>query len=442
MRCPGCQAENVQQASVCSACGSPLVSRINAERVRAQLKKWQERLLDVTRANPLLGLNRSRVSKLRVTEPTAHALLRNLFVDDATLKMPMIVKVTGAGTDAHGSDSGDELEYRLDPGDITFEGRPADLLRRLRRLHDNARTTLEERGVTTLHLSFGSLKWEDPVLGESSSPLWLVPCELTSQGPSAPMLLARADEEMQLNPALELYLRERHRVTLPPVPEDPAVEALAVFLDDVRAAVREHGWKVEEEVWLSTYSFESLVLYQDLKALADVAVGNDIVIALARASEPPEGSEALGEEALDSMPSPEQVPVPVLPVDSSQLKALTVARAGRHVVVHGPPGTGKSQTISNLIADALGENKKVLFVSAKMATLNVVHDRLARLGLGDFCLEAHSTKAGKAKIIEDLKRTLGTAQGVGQDLLDEHLGDLRVSAMSSAPAKMCSVVRR
>jgi hypothetical protein len=58
------------------------------------------------------------------------------------------------------------------------------------------------------------------------------------------LLLARADEEMQLNPALELYLRERHRVSLPPVPEDPAVEALAGFLDDVRAAVREHGWKV------------------------------------------------------------------------------------------------------------------------------------------------------------------------------------------------------
>ena len=154
-----------------------------------------------------------------------------------------------------------------------------------------------------------------------------------------------------------------------------------------------------------------------------MAVANDIVIALARAAAPPEGSEALGEEALDSLPCPNRVPIPVLPVDSSQLKALTVARAGRHVVVHGPPGTGKSQTISNLIADALGENKKVLFVSAKMAALNVVHDRLAQLGLGDFCLEAHSTKAGKATIIEDLKRTLGAAQDAGEDRLDEHLDD-------------------
>ena len=248
MRCPSCQAENVQHGIACSACGSPLTPLVDVERVRAQLKRWQERLLDLTRANPLLGLNRSRVSKLRVTAPAAHALLGKLFVEDAELKMPMIAKVTAEDTDDRTLGSGDEPEYRLDPGDLTFEGKPADLLRRLRRLHDNARTTLEERGVTTLYLSFGSLKWEDPVLGESNSPLCLVPCELTSQGPSAPLLLARADEEMQLNPALELYLRERHRVSLPPVPEDSAVEALAGFLDDVRAAVREHGWKVEEEV--------------------------------------------------------------------------------------------------------------------------------------------------------------------------------------------------
>jgi very-short-patch-repair endonuclease/DNA polymerase III delta prime subunit len=425
MRCPGCQAENAQGAPVCSACGVSLRPPVDADRIGAQLKRWQERLLDLTRANPLLGLNRSRVSKLRVTEPSADPLLRALIAEDAALRMPMVVKITREGRAHRGEDADDEPEYRLDPGDVMFEGKPADLLRRLRRLHDNARTTVQERGVTTLHVSFGVLKWEDPVLGESSSPLWLVPCELESQGPSAPLLLARADEEMQLNPALELFLRERHRVGLPALPEDVDAGTLTGFLDDVQAAVREYGWKVEEQVWLSTYSFESLVLYQDLKALGEVALGNQVVIALSRASDPPEGSEALGEEALDSMPTPEQVPLPVLPVDSSQLKALTVARAGRHLVVHGPPGTGKSQTISNLIADALGKNKKVLFVSAKMAALNVVHDRLARLGLADFCLEAHSTKAGKAKIIEDLRRTLAGVQDAREDDLNERLDDLR-----------------
>jgi len=178
----------------------------------------------------------------------------------------------------------------------------------------------------------------------------------------------------------------------------------------LQGAVRDLGWRVDEEVWLSTYTFESLVLYNDLKNLVEAALQHPLVIGLARAGSASEPSEALGEEQLDSLPTPEQVPIPVLMTDSSQLKALTLARSGRPLVVHGPPGTGKSQTIANLIADALGQNKRVLFVSAKMAALDVVHDRLKRLGLDRFCLEAHSTKAGKTKVIDELRRTLDGAQ--------------------------------
>jgi hypothetical protein len=108
---------------------------------------------------------------------------------------------------------------------------------------------------------------------------------------------------------------------------------------------------------------------------------------------------------LDDLPTPKTVPIP-LPADGSQLEALTYGTTGAHIVIHGPPGTGKSQTISNLIADALGRNKKVVFVSSKMAALNVVHQRLQERGLARFCLEARRTKAGKAKIIGELRRTL------------------------------------
>src|SRR5439155_6090183 len=106
-----------------------------------------------------------------------------------------------------------------------------------------------------------------PPLGGSSArvsicPLWLIPCAIESRGPSAPLRLTRADEEMQLNPALALYLRERHRIELTEEPGDPTAASLATFLDGIQAAVREAGWKVEPEMWLSTYTFESLVIYQ------------------------------------------------------------------------------------------------------------------------------------------------------------------------------------
>ncbi len=422
MQCASCQHDNAPDARSCARCGATM-RPVDFERVRAQLKRWQEHLLDLTKANPLLGINRSRVSKLRVTEPDAYALFRDFAVlDEATLTLPRVVKKPRENGNV--AEEGEKAEYIIELGDLAFDAAPVDLHRRLRRIYDNARTTVEERGVTTLHLSFGVLRWDDPMLGPSASPLWLVPAALESRGPSAPLRLTRADEEAQLNQALALYLREQHRVELPELPEDPSATALASFLDGVQTAVRELGWKVDPEVWLSTYNFESLVIYQDLRALTDVATSHEVILALARAAAPRDGSEPLGEEALDALPTPDQVPIPVLSTDSSQLAALTTGRRGRHIVIHGPPGTGKSQTIANLIADALAQGKKVLFVSAKMAALDVVHERLNRLGLGRFCLEAHSTKAGKVKIVEDLRRALEAAQNGRGPSDDDGLDDL------------------
>jgi very-short-patch-repair endonuclease len=389
-------------------------------RVKAQMRRWQDRVLDLTKSNPLIGLNRSRVSKLQVIEPDGDTLFARFFVDENQLRMPLVRKRTGQPEQVSLLESDQDPDFVVEPGDVTFDAKPLDIMRRLRRIHDNAHTTMEERGVTTLYLTFGALRWKDEMLGESVSPLWMVPCEFEDKGPDAPLRLCPADEDSQINPALEYYLRERHKIELPDIPEEADAQALAHTLRRVRSAVQEQKWEVSNEVWLSTFSFESLVIYRDLRALTELATANPIVVALSRASAAVGKSEALP-QGLDSLPIPATVPIPVLPTDSSQLEALTQSALGRHVVVHGPPGTGKSQTIANLIADALARNKKVLFVSAKMAALNVVYERLKELGLQRFCLEAHSTKAGKQKIIDELRRTLEAETAHDGDALDREL---------------------
>ncbi len=263
----------------------PQAAPYDTERIRAQLRRWQERLIDLTRGNPLLGLNRSRVSKLRISATTGGALFRRMVIEERSLKMPLVRRISNTDSPALLAAEGEEAGPKLvvDPGDVEFDESPSDLMRRLRRIYDNARTTVEERGVTTLYVTFGMLHWEDPALGESESPLWMVPCKLESTGLTTALKLSMVDEETQLNPALELYVRERHKVTLPRLPEEPGEDDLARFLISVTKAVEAQRWTVTPDAWLSTYTFESLVIYQDLKAMADRAVINGVIAAFSRA---------------------------------------------------------------------------------------------------------------------------------------------------------------
>ena len=400
------------------------VAHYDQEKIKAQLRKWQEHLLDLTKANPLLGINRSRVSKLRIKDPQAKELFEALVADEAELKMPLATRRSAKAQAQLELDEVDaQTNYQIEPGDVEFEAMPIELMRRLRRIYDNARTSVEERGVTTLHVGFGTLVWNDGWLGESISPLWMLPAQLVSKGPNVALRLVASDEEMRLNPALELYLRERHKIKLPEMPDEPTGDSLLEFLRNVELATQEQRWRVTDDLWLTTFSFESLVIYEDLNAMADAAATHPVIATLARAMEMGEAPEQTPDE-LDELATPDVVPTPILPVDSSQLHALVYSAAGNHQVVHGPPGTGKSQTISNLIADALGRNKTVLFVSSKMAALNVVYRRLEEEGLGRFCLEAHSTKAGKAKIVDELRRTLATEDTGESGRLSEQVESL------------------
>jgi hypothetical protein len=104
---------------------------------------------------------------------------------------------------------------------------------------------------------------------------------------------------------------------------------------------------------------------------------------------------------------PEAVQPLIFDADSSQHSAIIDVLSGKNLVINGPPGTGKSQTITNIIAAVLSKGKKVLFVSEKLAALEVVRHRLNKAGLGHFCLELHSHKTQKKKFLEDIQARIG-----------------------------------
>lgn len=108
------------------------------------------------------------------------------------------------------------------------------------------------------------------------------------------------------------------------------------------------------------------------------------------------------DELIDDYFTPKDL-VYVVDADSSQTEAIQMVLSGKDMVIQGPPGTGKSQTITNIIAGAVAQGKKVLFIAEKMAALNVVHERLAKVGLGVTCLELHSRKATKSGVLKQIR---------------------------------------
>jgi len=290
---------------------------------------------------------------------------------------------------------------------------PAELLdRSLRRIDEQARETVAEQGVNTLFLALGMLHYREK--GESEThraPLVLLPVQLARKSAATGYTVAAAEDDPIVNPALAEYLRRDHGVVLPDLPDPSAITDdydLQSFLAAATDAVaKQDGWKVTTEIYLGLFAFQKFAMYRDLEANGGgfaahrlirqlVTRQGDALIGL------PDDVRALH---LDDTFPPESS-AQVVDADSSQLRAIVAVSLGHDLVLEGPPGTGKSQTITNLIAQALAAGQSVLFVAEKMAALSVVHARLVRAGLGDFCLELHSTKASKRAVIKEIARSL------------------------------------
>ncbi len=166
------------------------------------------------------------------------------------------------------------------------------------------------------------------------------------------------------------------------------------------------GWKTEPSLDLGLFSFQKLVIYKDLEANAALVTQHPIIRAIAGIKEDNLVLSGLPDEKdVDKIELPPTT-YQVLDADSSQRVSIQYALRGQSFVMKGPPGTGKSQTIANIIAECIANGKSVLFVSDKMAALEVVYKRLSEVGLAHFCLELHSSKANKQQVVAELKRSL------------------------------------
>ncbi|ASN19318.1 DUF4011 domain-containing protein [Arthrobacter sp. YN] len=275
------------------------------------------------------------------------------------------------------------------------------------RLHQRSEQEYADRGVWTLYIAYGMLNWMDPADSKSiSSPLLWVPVRLTRDGQN--YRIDRTEGEPTLNTALALKLSRDFGVRLPEL-DDEDLTAASVF-GAVRSAVaKEPNWTVDERVVLSIFSFHKEAMYRDLEENESRITSRGLIQLLAVGPESPSSSkfpfDPVRDEDLDGTLAPEKLHS-ILDADGSQRKCILAARDGHSFIMDGPPGTGKSQTIANMIAELMAVGKTVLFVSEKAAALDVVRDRLAQRQMEPFLLELHSHKATRKHVVQTLHAEL------------------------------------
>lgn len=391
------------------------------ETPEGRLAKWKAKLLDLTLRNKLLNFKTTK-STLQLIAPDLAALEDSLS-DGAEFRIkPLPALMEGSdprSAQVHTMRTGksplDDMAREALPNKEVIAKVGADHLDgNLLTLLTAAKTGMEEGGANTLYLALGLLRWTEAEKADAAhlAPILLVPVTLSRQSVRSGYRLIRHDDETIINPTLLQLLKSAFELNTSGLDvlhtDDSGVDVKRI-LQAFRLATRELAkWEVREEAHLGIFSFTKYLMWKDLQDRSEQLKANRVVKHLIEhpgepfSSERYESTERL---RLDDAYRPQDIRAPMLS-DSSQFAAICAVDSAHDLVLEGPPGTGKSQTITNIIANTLAKGKTVLFVAEKVAALEVVHRRLTEVGLAPFCLELHSSKTKKTDVLAQLGKAL------------------------------------
>ncbi|MEZ8145287.1 DUF4011 domain-containing anti-phage protein Hhe [Enterovibrio norvegicus] len=296
----------------------------------------------------------------------------------------------------------------------------------VKKLASEAKTAIEETGNNILFLCLGFLEWVDQADSSNKrlAPLYMLPITITKdyRNGIAVYKIKYNGEDIIHNLILREKLQQDFGLTLPDITDPDNEDRLLTpeeYFDEVSALLARkqndvvvRRWKVRRFATLATLSLGKLLMYRDLDP-RNWPAGEDNLLEHAvikrffhDGAQSSSGGSYNESYVLDDVRNlHEEFPM-IEDADSSQMSVLIDVLKGKNLVVEGPPGTGKSQTITNIISAALSQGKTVLFVAEKQAALEVVKRRMDKAGLGDFCLDLHSDKAQKRLVLDDFKQRI------------------------------------
>lgn len=412
--------------------------------VPTRLSIWERKLLDLTMANRLLHIRPGThcIPLISLNTPDLIETLCNgdnyRIVDNPTDNQVDVFKCGNIDTIYHKEDLLPFVTNGLAERKVYSYADGESLELQLKSIARQAKINMEESGATSLFLTVGLLHWqdeeEDPAKKtgwrrrraktDHTAPILLLPVEIIQRQGGTGYSIHTTEDPLIFNITIFELLKQRFGIDMTNILElvstngeqnDQAIENnIAATIKKAFSAIRlaladRQGWNVHEECTLGLYSFLKFVMWNDIHQHAEQLQENPVVKSLIEnrllLEEIPDADARL----LDRNNAPHDFALPI-DVDSSQLEAIADAGEGKSFLLYGPPGTGKSQTITNMVANALYKGKRVLFVAQKMAALDVVQNRLERIGLAPFCLELHSNKATKSHVLQQFDQALKMAE--------------------------------
>ena len=413
------------------------------------LNKWADLLLDMGKRNNLINFRNTKMGTAEIVAPDFCSLFYQVVhtaefevydpkledeEEDYEFIEDTIPKEDGKQDGESGKPSTEPkytkeqycsmYERRLRKGQVLIYNSANKPIQALKNICKKGRIAIEETGVNILYLAFGFINWTEDENSQyvMKAPLLLVPISIENDSAVAPYRIKVSDDEIIVNPTFSYKLQNDFGVKLPEFEDDDDIEA---YLDKVDRLVAKMKWTVSRECKLGVFSFQKNNMYQDLKNNAETIANSKNVRALMGERDVSTFGGASDDSESTAFDLVELHNV--VDADSSQSEAIEMAKKGRNFVLQGPPGTGKSQTITNIIAECLSDGKRVLFVSEKLAALNVVYEKLKKVGLEEFCLELHSHKANKKQVINELCDTLIAKKSVLSDKANRELDYMRQS---------------
>ncbi|MFC0506652.1 DUF4011 domain-containing protein [Micromonospora costi] len=382
----------------------------------ARIQQWRKSLLDLSLRNPLLNLpKRGRGLDLHVPSG-ALALLDDLIHDGRQVQIipqddiSHVHELAGA---RRAQDLDAEMLTRELRTDRRVYGAVTDAKYKtaMRALQREARTMEQETGSNYLYLTIGTLVHTKTTGGEAYAPLFLLPVRIeggTGRRPYA--MVIDGTEVASPNYCLIEWLRVKHNVRIPEL-EQPVLDEHGIDIAKTLAAIsaglldNRLNYRIDETASLRLLQFSTFQMWRDLGDHWPRFMENPVVRHLVESSGATFDDPARPDHDTTVTVDEAELHLPI-PADGSQMQAIVMAERGQSFVLEGPPGTGKSQTITNMIARAVASGRSVLFVAEKQAALEVVKRRLKQVGLGPFALDLHGRKQSLNAIRQQLREAL------------------------------------